>query len=348
MHFLVFWIFASAQACIDRLYTYIYILYCVFYCIFNMSSHQSSKDKPCALKCHDTHNFCPTCREAGKGDDSCVTFISPCNICASFTEEQMTKITHRKRYVKKEKSDTNKDEEMELLGDQEVESFSGSHADLESAADHLFTSPPHPQPLDFEALSSKTPSKSVPPTPGTGLQQKIESKLEQSLGSRFDIQLEQKMGIFQASMLEASIQKPSQVEVDQISASASKPGPSNSVHLDSSPLRPQPSHSVKSMEVDYGPSLPPRLGPDPSRVKDTSDLHLDAVKEHSRLHSAKDKKHSHSHKQHDIDLSSASDQYSYQTDDPRPVSRPKKYADNPNINPGPDMYPLLQRRISPL
>ena len=81
------------------------------------------------------------------------------------------------------------------MGDQEVESFSGSHADLESAADHLFTSPPRPQPLAFEALSLKTPAKSVPPTPDTALQQKvkIESKLEQSLGSRLDIQLEQKM-----------------------------------------------------------------------------------------------------------------------------------------------------------
>ena len=85
----------------------------------------------------------------------------------------MTKITHRKRYIKKQKFDTPKnDDELELLVNQEVESFSGSHADLESAADHLFTSPPRPQPLAFEALSLKTPAKSVPTHP----------KLEQSLG----------------------------------------------------------------------------------------------------------------------------------------------------------------------
>ena len=73
----------------------------------------------------------------------------------------MIKITHRKRYVKKQKSDIPKDnDKLELLGDQEVESFSGSHADLESAADHLFTS----FHLAFEALSLKTPAKSVPPT----------------------------------------------------------------------------------------------------------------------------------------------------------------------------------------
>ena len=82
----------------------------------------------------------------------------------------MIKITHRKRYIKKRKSDTHKDDDLDLLGDQYIESFTGSHADLESAADHLFTSPPRPQPLAFEALSLKTPAKSVPPTPGTALQ----------------------------------------------------------------------------------------------------------------------------------------------------------------------------------
>ena len=160
-----------------------------FYCVFNMSSHQTYKDKPRSAKCRhfcfsfDTHNYCPTCRESGKGDDPCVTFESPCGICAAFTEEQLIKITHRKRYVKKQKRDINKDDELDLLGDEDVESFTGSHADLESAADNLFTSPPHPQPLPFKSLSIKTPAKSVPPTPGTALQQKIESKLKKSLGN---------------------------------------------------------------------------------------------------------------------------------------------------------------------
>ena len=131
-----------------------------------MSSHQSNKDKPRASKCHyfchpfDSHNYCPTCREAGNGDDPCVTFISTCEICASFTEEQQTKITPRKRYVKRsenKKSDQN-DEDLDLLGDNSIESFAGSHAELEVAAEHLFTSPPRPQPLAFEALSLKTPA----------------------------------------------------------------------------------------------------------------------------------------------------------------------------------------------
>ena len=38
-------------------------------------------------------------------------------------------------------------------------------------------------PYPFESLSLKTPAKPVPPTPGTALQQKIESKLEKSLGN---------------------------------------------------------------------------------------------------------------------------------------------------------------------
>ena len=175
-----------------------------------MSSHQSNKDKPRASKCHhfchafDTHTYCPTCREAGKGDDPCATFISPCDICASFTEEQLTKITHRKRYVKKpdKKADKN-DQEVDLLGDNSVESFAGSQADLESATDHLVTSPPRPQALAFEALSLKTPAKTVPPTPGTALQQKLETKLEKSVGSWLDIQLDQKVDAFQANILEA-------------------------------------------------------------------------------------------------------------------------------------------------
>ena len=134
-----------------------------------MSSHQANKDKPRSAKCRhfcfsfDTHNLCPTCRESGKGNDPCVTFESPCGICAAISEEQLIKITHRKRYVKKQKRDTTKDEELNPLGDEDLESFTGSQADLESAADNLFTSPPRPQPLPFESLSLKTPAKTPPP-----------------------------------------------------------------------------------------------------------------------------------------------------------------------------------------
>ena len=106
-----------------------------------MASHQASRDKPCAAKCDhfchpfDSHNFCPTCREAGKGGDPCVTIVSSCTICSSFTDEQITKISHRRRYSKKsDKKEKAEDTGSELLGDNSIESFGGSQAELEMAA----------------------------------------------------------------------------------------------------------------------------------------------------------------------------------------------------------------------
>ena len=134
-----------------------------------------------------------------------------------------------------------------------------------------------PQPLRFEALSLKTPAKTVPSTPGTALQPKNESKLEKSLGSQFNIQLQQQMGAFQASMLEAMKSSPDEiqsikkstkeVELDQSSTSASKPGPSK--QSDNFPPNPalntQSERTDEAMELDvYGPSLPPRFGDAPS------------------------------------------------------------------------------------
>ena len=57
----------------------------------------------------------------------------------------MKKIQHRKRHLKKQKAETSsKDNELDLLGEGDGDSFTGSNADLESAADNLFTSPPPP------------------------------------------------------------------------------------------------------------------------------------------------------------------------------------------------------------
>ena len=86
-----------------------------------MSIHQTSEDKPRAQKCRhfcfsfDLHNYCPTCRESGKGDDPCVTFEAPCDICAFFTDDQMKKIQHRKRYVKRQKADASNEKMMNLI-----------------------------------------------------------------------------------------------------------------------------------------------------------------------------------------------------------------------------------------
>ena len=53
----------------------------------------------------------------------------------------MNKIQHRKRYIKKQKADASnaKDDELDLLGEGDMDSFTGSNADLESAEDNLFT-----------------------------------------------------------------------------------------------------------------------------------------------------------------------------------------------------------------
>ena len=78
----------------------------------------------------------------------------------------------------------------------------------------------------------------------------------------------------------------------------------------------------------YGPALPPRLDSHSSRIDDASGHNISTVEEPSRLPSAKPKKSSHSFKQYDDVLSSASDHYSDQSDDPRPApSRAKKHTD---------------------
>ena len=79
----------------------------------------------------------------------------------------MNKIQHRKCYIKKQKKDTttSKDDEIDLLGEGDGDSFTGSNADLGSAAEDLFTLPPHPQPPPFSSLSLKTPDKKFPTNP---------------------------------------------------------------------------------------------------------------------------------------------------------------------------------------
>ena len=82
-----------------------------------------------------------------------------------------------------------------------MEAFSGSEADLEGAADNLFPLLHVHNLYDLKVFFEN--SKAVPPTPGMALQQKIETKPEKSLGTQFNIQLQQQIGVFQASMMEA-------------------------------------------------------------------------------------------------------------------------------------------------
>ena len=220
-----------------------------------------------------------------------------------------------------------KDDELDLLGD-DVESFTGTNADLESAADNLFTSPPRPQPLPFSSLSLKTPAKTVPPTPGTALQQKIESNLEKSLGNTLNLHLQQQMGSFQASMLEAfqslrdELSSKKQAEVVQTSASASRPGTS-AVNLDL-PLRHLP--------LTFKPRI--WMWTMVQHFLQVSDLIIRISRIRTLMHlrrpakKASDRPKRHSHRKHDVVPRSASGPYADESDQPRMSStKPKKHAD---------------------
>ena len=98
------------------------------------------------------------------------------------------------------------------------------------------------------------------------------------------------------------------------------------------------------MDIDYGPALRPHLDSH-GRVDDASGFNVSSVEEPS----AQPKKTYHSSKQYAVAPSSASDHYSDDSDEPRPApSRAKKHTDKSKPNPGPDIYLLPQRRISPL
>ena len=188
------------------------------------------------------------------------------------------------------------------MGD-DGESFTGSQADLEGAAENLFSSPPRPQPLCFECLSLKTPHN-VPPSPCTALQNKIESRLEKSLGSSLNIQLKQEMGVFQASMLEAmkslrdemlSFQKASGSDVVKTSDSAQArplPGTSSQPDRPTQTSNPTPSeHSdVQPMDLEpYGPPLPPKSSHQPQ--SEHASKQSDVESEHSERRSDSDYYH---------------------------------------------------------
>ena len=156
----------------------------------------------------------------------------------------------------------------------------------------VFSSPPRPQPLRFESLSLKTP-QTLPPTPGTALQNKIESRLEKSLDSTFNIQFKQEMEVFQASMLEAikslrderlSFKKASESDVVQTSDSTKtgpKRGPSNQpnpIPTRTSISRASDHSDVQPMDTDfYGPPLPAKSSQNvqSKRASKQSDLESD-------------------------------------------------------------------------
>ena len=98
--------------------------------------------------------------------------------------------------------------------------------------------------------------------------------------------------------------------------------------------------------MDYGPVLPPGLGSDHQNFLDQNS---NASEVPSKKASDGHKRHSHSHRKHDVGPRSASDQYSDESDQPRMSStKPKNMLTRVDINLGPDMFHLPQRKISPL
>ena len=91
-----------------------------------------------------------------------------------------------------------------------------------------------------------------------------------------------------------------QTEVDQTSVSASKPGTSSrtAVNLDLPPPRRRTTMQTEDMDVDYGPAIPPRLGPDPHYI---SDQNVATSELPSKKVSDKPKKHGHSRSRHEIE-----------------------------------------------
>ena len=141
------------------------------------------------------------------------------------------------------------------------------------------------------------------------------------------------MGVFQASMLEAfnnlredfqkSLQK--QREVDQTSSSSANKTNTPSKDLNKPS---KASSAIESMEMEYGPDLPPRLDSYSSCLKDDSGQVRSSAEDPSKVALTKPKQVSHSSRYHVMDPSSASDLYSDYSNDPQPApSRPKKYSD---------------------
>ena len=141
------------------------------------------------------------------------------------------------------------------------------------------------------------------------------------------------MGAFQASMLEAfnnhsedfqkSLQK--QREVDQTSSSSAAKTNAPSKDLDKPS---KASSAIKSMEVEYGPDLLPRLDSYSSCLEDDSGQVCSSAEDPLKVASTKPEQSSHSSRYHVVDPSSASDHYSDYSNDPQPApSRPKKHSD---------------------
>ena len=106
----------------------------------------------------DSHHYCISCRDKGKGDDVCVVEKQEdCYICLQFTPEQLKKLKAKKAHRKIKEGSISKELEDSLLG---VESSNASSA----------------------SSSAINPSDIVSPSPSSDALQLILAKLDNMQG----------------------------------------------------------------------------------------------------------------------------------------------------------------------
>ena len=88
-----------------------------------MAKVQVKKGQKQASGCHyfmadwDSHHYCPSCRDKGKGDDVCVVEKQEdCYICLQFTLDQVKKLKAKKVLRKIKEGSMPKELEDSLLG----------------------------------------------------------------------------------------------------------------------------------------------------------------------------------------------------------------------------------------
>ena len=168
-----------------------------------MSSHRLDANKPKSLKCHhfcfkfDLHNYCPTCREAGKGDDPCVTQEGPCKVCSSLTEEQNFKIKIENVTLESLNSTLLK---TSLIFSGMLKAVIFSWVLIKNSSQLVNNYTLH---LLHNLLVCKVGKLlKTAPKLSSHTRYSTSTKIEQNLGSQLNIQLQKQTGVFQAAIMQ--------------------------------------------------------------------------------------------------------------------------------------------------
>ena len=86
----------------------------------------------------DSHNYCSSCRDKGKGDDICVKEKpEDCYICLQFSSDQLKKLKVRKNQRKVKEGNTSIELENSLLGTDSTTSEASS-SNVQSSSSSTF------------------------------------------------------------------------------------------------------------------------------------------------------------------------------------------------------------------